>query len=286
MTADHILKNTQATLEATFTSGVATGSVTYTVTDATGTSVATGTATHGSGGAYSFVLPPQDTVKTLTIVWSGTWAGAAQSITTYAEVVGGHLFTIAEARAFDNAALTNATLYTDAAIREARAGIADFFDNVTGISFIPRYRRETLDAPSYGYDLWLGRRQIRTLLAASSDGTAFTTDELAAVNVYEYGKLHRPGTTWCGTSWPSSTRLGVIVAYEHGYQMVPWEIHQAALMYLRYVLVSSDISDRAISVVNDFGQVQRLSVASMRYPTGIPTVDAALNRQTPVLGMA
>lgn len=289
MVADHVLKNTQTTLEITFTAGAATGTVTYAVTDANGDAVASGNATHGTGGAYSFVLAPQDTVKSLTIVWTGTWQAVSQSITTYAEIVGGHLFTIAEARAFDGAALASDTVYTDAAIREARAGIADFFEDCTGVSFIPRYRQDTLDAPGTP-DLWLTRKQVRSLIACSTNGTALTTDELAAVKVYEYGKLYRPTGAWPYTGWPGAwswqSRQSIVVEYEHGYQAVPWEIHQAALTYLRYVLVSSDISDRAISVTNDMGQFQRLSIPSMRYPTGIPIVDAALNRKTPQMVLA
>lgn len=274
--ADHVLKNTQATLAIDFTAGAATGAVTYTVTDADGTAVTSGSATHGTAGAYSFTLPPQTAVKSLTIVWTGTWGGVAQSLTTYAEIVGNHLFTIAEARAFDNAALASVTDYPEADIRAARAGIADFFESVTDVSFIPRYGRKVLDGPG-ARDLWLPVKQLRTLLAASVAGTAFTASEIADVEVYEYGKLYRP-STWDSYVWgEGAARRNVTVAYEHGYQSVPWDIHQAALVYLRYLLVASDISDRTVSWSNELGTF-RQAVPGRLYPTGLPSVDAALGR--------
>lgn len=277
-TADQILRNTQATLEITFTAGDATGAVTYTVTDANGTSVATGTATNETeAGRYTFILAPQTAVKTLTIAWTGTWSGAVQSITTYAEIVGGHLFTLAEARAYDKAVLTSTTTYPDAAIRETRAGITDLFEQVTGVSFIPRYGRTTLDGS--GYELWLPHRQIRTLLSGSVDAVALTAPQIAEIELYEYGRLY-----WTG-GWASTTRRNVTVAYEHGYQAVPWDIHLAALTFLRYVLVSSDISDRTISFTNELGSF-RQAVPGTKYPTGIPMVDAALSRYTSTMVFA
>jgi hypothetical protein len=260
-------------LEITFTAGDASGAVTYAVTDADGISVASGSATNETEpGRYTFVFAPQTAVKTLTIAWTGTWGGVAQTISTYAEVVGNHLFTLAEARAFDKAVLASTTTYPDAAIREARAGITDFFQQVTGVSFIPRYGRAVLDDPR-STDLWLPVLQLRTLLAGSLAGTALTAGEIADIEVYEYGKL------WRTAGWPGSTRRDVIVSYEHGYQTVPWDIHQAALTYLRYILVSSDISDRTISWSSELGTF-RQAVAGRNYPTGLPSVDAALGRYT------
>ncbi len=282
-TADHILRSTQATIGITFTAGDATGAVTYTVTDADGVSVQTGTATNEApAGYYTFTLAPQATVKTLTIVWSGTWGGADQSITTSAEIVGAHLFTVAELRAFDDAALTNPTTFTDATIREARAGIADFFEQVTGVSFIPRYARTILDGDGTG-SAWLPHRQVRAILGASTGSastalTALTAAELLEVGTYEYGLLER------NASWTTGHR-NLVVSYEHGYQAVPWEIHRAALIYARNVLVAVDMSDRTLSMTNELGTI-RLSIPGQKYPTGIPVVDAALSRYTQSLVIA
>ncbi len=281
--ADHILKNTSATLGITFTAGDATGNVTYTVTDADGVSVQTGTATNeAAAGYYTFTLTPQAAVKTLTIVWSGTWGGAVQTITTYAEIVGAHLFTVAEARAVDNAKLANATTYPDATIREARAGIADFFEQVTRVSFIPRYARTILDGDGTGA-AWLPHRQVRSLLAASTGSTsttrtALTAAELLEVDTYDYGLLER------STTWTIGHR-NLVVSYEHGYQAVPWDIHQAALIYLGFVLVASDVSDRTISYSNELGTF-RQATPGRNYPTGIPVVDAALSRYTSAMVIA
>lgn len=279
--ASHILKNTQATVEITFTAGDATGNVTYSATDADGTVVASGTATNEvEAGRYTFVLAPQAAVKSLKIVWTGTWAAAVQSMTTYAEIVGGYLFTLAEARAYDKAALASTTDYPDATIAAARDGITDFFEQVTGVSFVPRYGRAVTDG--MGYDLWLPHRQLRTLLAGSVDGTALTVAQIADVEVYESGRMYRTDA-WGWSSSPS--RRVVVVGYEHGYLSVPWDVHQAALMYLKYVLKSSDVSDRTVSWSNELGTF-RQAVPGRQYPTGIPAVDAALGRYTPALVLA
>lgn len=273
--ADHVLKNTQATLGITFTAGDASGNVTYGITDEDGnTVVAAGTVatTEAAVGYYTFVLPPQTAVKRLTITWTGTWGGVVQSLVTYAEIVGNHLFTIAEARAHDGGALSSTVDYPEASIRAARAGITDFFEHVTGVSFIPRYGRAVVDGS--GYELWLPHRQLRTLLAGSIDGTALTVGEVADVEVYESGRMWRSGY-WGGSSWPN--RRNVTVAYEHGYQAVPWDIHQAALVYLKFVLKSTDVSDRTVSWSNELGTF-RQAVPGAKYPTGIPSVDAALGR--------
>ena len=269
-TADHILRNNRAVLQITFSAGVADGSVTVTVADAAGAVVSTGAATSVGAGVYTYALAPQTTVKNLTVTWAGSWGGVAQSIQSYAEVVGAYLFTLAQARMANRGALTSATDYPDTAIREARAGITDFFEEVCGVSFVPRYGRETLDSPS-SYDLWLERTRPTRVLASSVDGTALTVGELGALVVYDTGRVYNP--SW----WSGSLARGVTVEYEHGYQQPPYDIHLAALVYLRQLLVASDIGDRTIAFTTELGTI-RNAVAGSNYPTGIPVVDAALSR--------
>lgn len=275
---DHVLRNTSATLTVTFSAGAAdSDAVTVTITDEAGNEVVAETAAAAAGdGAYSYQLAPQTQLNRLTVTWAGEWGGIPQTITTFVEIVGGYLFTVADARAFDDAKLADEETYPDAAIRDVRAGIADLFEQVTGVSFIARYARETLDAPA-GRDLWLARRQVRTVLAASVSGTALTSDELADLELYAHGQLYRSAAWRCG--FATSGRRAIVVEYEHGHETVPWDIHQAALVLARYTLVSTEVSDRTISWSNELGTF-RQAVPGEKYPTGIPAVDAALGRYT------
>lgn len=277
-----MLRSTGAKLDVTFSAGDADGAVTVTVSRADGTAIATDAAAtnEAAAGHYSYTLAPQDDVDRLTLEWTGTFSGAVTTVTTHAEIVGGHLFTVAEARAFDDTALSDTVKYPDATIRTVRDGITDFFEAVTGVSFVRRYGEATVDGPG-GADLWLSVKQLHALLSASVDGTALTSDELAEVEVYESGRLYR-ANEWAG-GWGSTHRT-VEVAYEHGYESVPWEIHRAALVLARYSLVTSDVSDRTISWSNELGTF-RQSFAGPGRPTGIPAVDAALERYTPSKGL-
>lgn len=274
-TSDHILVDTQATLEITFSAGDAAGNVTYVVTDSEGAAVASGTANNETeAGRYTFVLAPQPMVANLVVAWTGTWGGVPQTLTTTAEIVGAYLFTLAEARAYDKAVLGNATVYSDAAIRAARVGITDFFQEITGVGFVPRYGRAVLDGDG-GRELKVQDfGHVDELLYASVNGTALTAPELAEVSVYPEGRFYRPA------GWPRSadgSRRNIVLGYEFGAHQAPWDVHEQALVLLRYTLVPSDISDRTITWTNELGTF-RQAVPGEKYPTGLPSVDAMLSR--------
>lgn len=268
-----ILKNTAATLQVTFSVGDASGSVTVTVTRADGTAIATGAATTHPGpvGVYTYALAPQTELDSLTATWSGTFGGVVQSVQTFAEIVGGYLFTLSDIRAFGDRTLANSTTYPDADLREARERITDMFQDVTQTSFVPRYARDTLDGTGTSR-IWLLRKRPRRIIAATVDGT--TLSDLTILKPYPTGRLERTTGLW-GTG--ILNRQNVTVSYEYGYSSPPADISRAAMTLARYELVSSDISDRMISFDNDLGSV-RLSVPGRNYPTGIPIVDATLAR--------
>jgi hypothetical protein len=275
--AEHILKNTSATLRITFSAGDADAGVTITVTRADGTAIATNAATTDSGvGVYTYVLPVQSELDSLTAVWTGAWSGITQSITTYAEIVGGTLFTLADLRAFGDKALVSPTTYPDTDLRAARDRITDLFERVCRASFIPRFYRETLDA-SGNLRMWLSKKRVTRLISVTVDGTA---QDLSLISVYNTGRIERDA--W----FSSSNRRSVVVAYEYGWPSPPPDIQRAAMTLARYELVTNDISDRMIAFENDLGSV-RLSVPGRNFPTGIPIVDATLARydETEPVGM-
>lgn len=268
----NILANTQATLDVVFSAGDADGTVTVTVVDAAGTTVTSGDATldTGTAGRYTFPLPPQPQVAALTVTWAGAWGGVSQQIDTEADIVGAHLFTLAELRDFADQALADTATYPDSLLSQKRDEIAEFFERECHVSFIPRYRRDRL-AGDGSTILWLPKPRVSQVFAVSIDDVALDAASLALVDVDEDGQLHR------AAGWPWSRNRNILVEYEHGWRRPPAKINEAAKLLARYELVSRDINDRAISLSNDLGTV-RLSVPGQNYPTGIPTVDAALSR--------
>lgn len=276
MQRSQILRNTGATLDVVFSAGYADAdAVTVTVTRGDGTTIVNAQAATrdaGTTGRYTYTLDPQADVDALTIVWAGTFGGVSNSFTSYADVVGEYLFALSELRSFDDRKLADTTAYPDATLSGKRAEIAEFFERECGVSFAPKYGREQV-AGNGSTSLWLRRSRISRLLAVTVDNVALTSDQLADIDVYEYGKLYRP------SGWPCSGKRNVVVEYEHGWQTPPAKISEAAMILARYDLVVSDLSDRTVSYANDLGQF-RLSVPGSKYPTGIPTVDAVLERYT------
>jgi hypothetical protein len=271
----HILKNTQGTIEFVFDQGDATGAVAVSVKNADGTVVASGNATHDTSitGRYTFALAPQADVASLTATATGTFGGVAnQSLDVPVEIVGSVLFAIAELRDFSDRKLANATGFPDTLLAAKRDTITDDFEQICNVSFVRRYGRDTLEGEQRRTLYLMHRRPIK-LLAVTVNGVALSGPEVAEIVLHDSGKLERP------TPWPYnpvSTR-NVVVEYEYGYPVPPAQIKEAAKTLARYDLLARDISDRTISINTELGSV-RLSVPGQNYPTGIPIVDAALER--------
>lgn len=282
--APHILKGTQGTLRASFyVDGVLTDAgagVTVTVTRLDGTALVTAqAATLASTGVYEYTLTPAQTaaLDLLTVVWAGTFEGVAQTVTTYAEIVGGQLFSIAQARAWDNGAMASTSTYPSAAIQQAEADIAEGFEHYCGYPFYPRIGRSIFNGNGkyYASVPALFVRNVRALETRASGGvdyTAYTVDELADLFVDPNGMMIREtlGTFTYGAR-------NVRATYEYGMTQPPGEITRAALMVLRDSLVPSNLTDRAFQLSDETG-TYRLSTPGRNYPYGIPYVDAVLER--------
>lgn len=284
MADQRILRNTSATLTRTFyvdgTATSADGNVTLGITDEAGAEiVAAGTvAVNDSTGVYSYLLAPQSQLNRLTVTWSGTWSAVAQSFTDYVEVVGGHLFTEAEARAAHSSLLTSATVYPDAAIAEARDRISDEFEQFCGVSFVPRYNYETIPG-SGNHWLPIERGRVSTVIAATVNSTSLTVANVTPHPTLP--KLHYTGT-W--SSPTGSNPLNVTVEYEHGYDTPPPDIKRAALILLRHQIIPDQaggaIPDRAISLTDEVGTIRLAQPGFRGAPYGIPLVDQTLMRYT------
>lgn len=252
-----------------------------TVVDAAGTVVVTpalAIALGGGSGKLRFIVTPDKTAQVSE--WLATWTfaqgGVQQSVTTFHRVVGDVLFTLAEARTYDGAALANSPTYSDAAILAARDRIADAFAEICGVAFGARYASEVLDGDGsesvrVSSHRALAVRSIR--IRSGATWTALSSDELADVIVYPRGPLYREtlGTFPVG-------RRNVEVVYEHGIQPVPAEIRLAGLRLLRDQLVKSPLDDRATSQAGEFGTFSLATAGRNGSYFGLPLVDEVLNR--------
>lgn len=289
-TLTRIAKNSAGTLSHTFlvdeTPTDSSTTVTYAVVDATGASVASGNASSSATGVYSFVLAAQSALKALTVTWSATIAGSATSATTYAEVVGGLFFSLAQARSSD-ASLADTSIYPTADLVAARLEVEVECENICDLAFVPRYARVVLDGtgtsdlllqhPDRTYRSVAEVRTVRSVsMSDSPDGTftSFSAAQLADLAAAADGTLRRTG----GDVFTAGHR-NVIVEYEYGLDAPPSDLVREAKIRLRTVLNAnkSGVPDRASSFTMTDGGTFRLDMPGP-FKTGIPTVDAAYGR--------
>jgi len=288
-TLTRIAKNTAGTLSTTFfvdeTATDSSTTVTYAVVDAAGVSVASGNATHGATGVYSFTLAAQSALKLLTITWSATIGGSATTQVTYAEIVDGFFFTLAEGRASDSS-LSDTSTYPTADLTAARLEVEAECETICDRAFVPRYARVTLDGSGTSEVLLQHSdpsrsvadvRTIRSVsMSDSPDGTftSFTAAQIADLAVTPDGTLIRTG----GDIFTEGRRC-VIVEFEYGLDRPPADLVRATLTRFRTVLNlnKSGVPDRASSFTVVDGGTFRLDMPGP-FKTGIPTVDAAYGR--------
>lgn len=282
-----IAKSAAGTLAAIFlldeTPTDSTTTVTYAVADATGASVTSGNATHAATGLYTFVLPAQSALAALTVTWSATIGGSATTQTTYAEIVGGFFFTLAEGRASDDT-LADTAKYPIADLVAARLVVEARCEMICDRAFVPRYDRVVLDgtgtdqlllslsAPDRSISDVRTIRSVKMANAPDSTFVAFTAGQLAALDTSADGVLIR-------TSGDIFTegRANVIVEFEYGLDRPPADlVDPAALTHFRTQLNSnkSGISDRTTSFTMNDGGTFRLDMPGA-FKTGLPYVDAA-----------
>ena len=288
-----ILQNTQATLDMIFSAGYTDATPpTYTVKDPDNNTVQSGTSTKDNAtvGRYYFMLTPQTAPMWLTVTWTGTWASVSQTIATGAgqndgtpaevQVTGGHLFTLAQLRQLNNDQLSDTVAWPDEQLIDARSRCTVMFEDYCDVAFVPRYGRVVLDG-TWGTSVWLPNTKVNRLKAITMDSVA---QDITKATVYPEGKVFLAG--WYGI-WSGVTPQNVTVSYEHGYTSTPEDVAQAAMQYVAYEQAANkQLADRFITLTNEFGIV-RQAIPGSNAPTGIPFVDATLNRyRTPIPTLA
>ncbi len=207
-------------------------------------------------------------------MWTSTSQGKR---TTYAQIAGGVYATLADIRAL--ADLADPARYPTARLVESRQWAQALIEDYCRVAFVPRYAREQLTG-SGAPMLILPRPRPRLLLAATVDGAAVTSGDLAAWTLKPSGVVERTSAFPAGRP--------VVVAYEHGEDAPPADLKEACLTLCRYWLLNrrEAMFDRARAVRDELG-VTYLSQPGDRRPSGLPAVDAVLNRYadiTPSVG--
>jgi hypothetical protein len=279
MSLIRVLVTSRVTLSHTFYAGEtptdAAGVVTVTVKRLDGTVVTSGAATGMGSGVYDFELAEQPLVDTLTVDWSGLVGGATVVVRDVVEIVGGFLFGLAEARS----ELRLAASYDTGTLAVKRTSVEVEAEDIAGVAFVPRFKRRLLDGTGTP-ELCVPDVELRAVRAASyadrAGGvfTALGVAEVAEIAAQPEGVLIRDDR---GT-WPDGHR-NVIVEYEHGLDMPPVTVRDAAILRLRSKLseTRTQIPDRAVSFTVAEGGVYRLTTAGKR-STGYSEVDAAYHR--------
>jgi hypothetical protein len=245
------------------------GAVTVGIVDANSVEVVaplTATTKSGSGATtnYTYSLAKQTTVKLLTVTWTRTETGAI--LVDRLEVIGGVLFTESELRAFDNAALADTTLYTDAKIAAMRQVVTSWLEDRTGRSWVPRYTRGEFMGTG-DRELWLRDAQLR---ASSGEWLnrpgaqldprqviSSTIDGVSATDITLMGSsLWRNDGVW--TSPPVTNPLNVVVEWEYGMPYPVGDVGRVAKLLAELWLQSSDADwlGRAGLLATEFGTVR------------------------------
>lgn len=269
---DRILRNTTATISATFSvDGAGVDPVPDTATveifrDDGTVLVAQTLAANvvGQPGRFAFPLTTDHTALLDTL--TARWVSSLGIVDTTVEIAGGFHFTIAQARAM--APLSNTTVYPTARVQAMRTTVEQAIEDACEVAFVPRYARETFDG---GTGTIVLRPMVTAVRAATVEGTALTAGEL--------GELAR---TASGIYSPSGWTLGygnVEIIYEHGYSVTPARVSQAALRLAKTWLVEGPIDDRATGMATPDGGSYQLVTPGLRGSYfGLPEVDAVVRQ--------
>ena len=255
---------------------------TATVTHEDGTVLAALTPAAGADtGTYVGTLTATHTANLgrLTVLWTGTVAGLVQVYRQEFEVVGAHYVSLPDIR--NERDMDNTTKFPTSLLIRERDKWATRVEEICGVSFVRRYKRETICGD--GTDrLRLVEFHPRTVLAVSIDGVAqtvgnFTLQPAASTITSEHGLF--------------TFDKDCVITYEHGFDAPPGDVRTAVLAAIVRDIkrTTQDLPSDAISSTFDGGPQIRYSTpnAAQGRPTGILELDAVLaqhNYHAPAVG--
>ncbi len=236
------------------------------------TLIDSGSATSaGAGtGTYTFPLDPQSQLVDLYIVWSGPdFGGVAQARTTYARIVGSHIFTVSELRAY-NTDFSDTVAYPSSDIVDVREQVTEFFEAYLGVPPILAGRTSLRDGNGEQWTYVWGT-ELRELYGLLINGEVV---DVADVTIWPSGRLYLEN----GGAFIEG-RQNIAAEYELGFVPTPGTLSEAAMIVAGSLLAGNDQLDRTITHTDETG-TYRLSIPDQfkDNPTGIPWVDSILNQ--------
>ncbi len=255
-------------------------SATVTITRDDGTVIAADAVTADEGtGVASYTLTPAETavLDVLRFDWEATFSGQVQTFSEYAEVVGGHFFTVAQARATDP--LNNTVKYPTQAVIDARTFVETELENTCGVAFVPRYGRKILSGEG-GPTVMLPPR-VTAVRSVKVDGVAMAGPDLATIRVLPTGEAYLPSRWIKGFA-------NYDIVYEHGLPNGPEIVgaSQVALTWVKNHLVKGPIDDRTTAFSTEDGTFSMSTPGVRGAVTGLPYVDSFIQRHDLTTGVA
>lgn len=280
MDVERILRGSPATVTMTFYNGSTAVNAdtppTVTITKADGTTLTSGTASGPTSNVYSFIIPAQTNLNFLTVTWAGAVSGQAVTVTSYAEIVGGFLFSLAELRGFDSQITT--TRFPDAKLIEERLSVEAEFEDITKRSFTPRFYREAYADVADGY-IVLQKPEAHAITKLTVDGV----DRLSWVtaNYIRYDPYDPRALTLTPEALGLLYATQVTIEYEYGLKQVPRKVRDAGIKRAKINLLgqNSAIDERATTLSTpEFGTMTLATPGRSGFQTGIPDIDVILSR--------
>jgi hypothetical protein len=240
-----------------------------------------GTVTHVSNGIYSFELAGPADPTVYDIAWSGEIGGKPVQVDTQAEALGELLFNLGDLRElrvgngkpFATTAVPN---FTDEQLQQARTATLEEFQQILWYAPVPRYAR-TVTQGDGSKALRLPQYKVQRVLAASTNGTALSADELADLYVDDRWVVRKTLGVW------PATEGSVTVSYVHGWERVEGDGSNVAMLRAAMRLIPG-LVDAASSVTTpdgtniSFDPAGQVTRAGRVRHFGVPAIDSWLNR--------
>lgn len=178
--------------------------------------------------------------------------------------------------------MSDAVKYTPARVTAATNWIESVIERKVGTSFIERTYTETADGDRANCHrgIVLSKPFARAVTAVVSNGVTFTAPQLAELTVRSGVLDRRAAGTYEPYWWDVGTR-NIVVTYTAGYSATPpADIKEAALTAARDWLMrryqQQGVSDRAVSLTTEMGNINYATANDLYRPTGIPDVDSVI----------
>lgn len=246
-------------------------SVSVTLTDATGTDVATETATSDGQGNWTATFAAQPLGP-----YVATWQGdATYTDETPVEVVGGFLFSVKQARG-DNSALKDAEMFTASEILAKREEVETEFERITHRSFTTRVRYRDFVADGSGVE-WMLNPDSQAIESVTVNGTAL--DDLTGWSVSTLGAVTYPVASGCLTTGGVYDGDAISVRIRYGFATPPPDVSRVGAIRVADLINQEDsgLPGRATTWQPEEGGTFRLATPGLgKWQTGIPEVDSTL----------